>query len=156
MDPHLDFLFDGEEVLYASRLYTNGWDSYLPTENLLYHFYTRKDAPKVWSVAGNKWWVHQGVSNERALKLLLSFQNEPLVPIEDAKGLALQPFTTLPNHRPVEPSGDARVMKEWEKYGMGTRRSLRAFWAYAMVDPVEKSTRLGICDFLVKKQLGEH
>jgi hypothetical protein len=48
MDPDLDFLFTGEEVLYGARLYTRGWDIYSPSEPVLYHFYTREGAPKFW------------------------------------------------------------------------------------------------------------
>jgi hypothetical protein len=48
LDPNLDFLFTGEEILYGARLYTRGWDVYAPHENVVYHFYARKDAPKFW------------------------------------------------------------------------------------------------------------
>ena len=47
-DPALPDLFQGEEILYSARLYTQGWDVHTPTENVVSHHYTRSDAPKVW------------------------------------------------------------------------------------------------------------
>lgn len=41
-DPYLSGLFQGEELLLASRLYTNGYDIYAPNINVLYHHYDRK------------------------------------------------------------------------------------------------------------------
>lgn len=48
LDPELDFLFNGEEILYGARLYTRGWNVYAPHENVVFHYYTREDAPKFW------------------------------------------------------------------------------------------------------------
>lgn len=48
LDPSLDFLFTGEEVLYGARLYTRGWDIYSPSRNVMYHYYQREDSPKFW------------------------------------------------------------------------------------------------------------
>uniref|UniRef100_A0A6C0K1R3 Glycosyltransferase (GlcNAc) n=1 Tax=viral metagenome TaxID=1070528 RepID=A0A6C0K1R3_9ZZZZ len=47
-DPHLPFLFEGEEILYSVRAYTHGWDVYAPNRNIIYHHYTRKSDPKFW------------------------------------------------------------------------------------------------------------
>lgn len=41
--------FMGEELCIAIRAYTRGWKIYAPQEMLVWHFYTRKDRPKVWS-----------------------------------------------------------------------------------------------------------
>jgi hypothetical protein len=48
-DPNLPFLFVGEEILLSARAYTAGYDIYNPSENLVFHFYTREKAPKIWS-----------------------------------------------------------------------------------------------------------
>jgi len=48
-DPNLPFLFVGEEILHSIRFFTNGWDVFTPTENILFHEYTRKDKPKIWT-----------------------------------------------------------------------------------------------------------
>jgi hypothetical protein len=48
-DPHLDYLFMGEEILQSIRFWTNGWDIYTPSENIAYHYYTRDEDPKIWT-----------------------------------------------------------------------------------------------------------
>ena len=47
-DPHLPFLFTGEELLLSTRCFTHGWDVYTPNTNITYHAYTRKGEPKFW------------------------------------------------------------------------------------------------------------
>jgi hypothetical protein len=41
--------FMGEELCFAIRAYTRGWELYAPNEMVIWHFYTRKEMPKVWS-----------------------------------------------------------------------------------------------------------
>ena len=41
--------FMGEELCIALRAYTRGWKIYSPHETLVWHFYTRKDRPKIWN-----------------------------------------------------------------------------------------------------------
>lgn len=68
-DPYLPYLFVGEEILLSARFWTNGWDIYTPSENIAYHYYTRKDEPKIWT--------DQKYSDEEALrkvKLLLGLE----------------------------------------------------------------------------------
>ena len=48
-DPNLPYLFTGEEILHSVRFYTNGWDIYTPTENIVFHEYTRLEKPKIWT-----------------------------------------------------------------------------------------------------------
>lgn len=48
-DPNLDDLFEGEEILFTARAWTNGWDIFTPNVNITYHYYERKDSPKFWS-----------------------------------------------------------------------------------------------------------
>lgn len=47
-DPHLPFLFTGEEILLSIRLFTHGYDVYTPSKNIVYHAYTRSNEPKFW------------------------------------------------------------------------------------------------------------
>ncbi|XXQ35416.1 Glycosyltransferase 2-like domain-containing protein [Plasmodiophora brassicae] len=42
-DPFLPYLFHGEEVLIAARLYTSGYDMYAPAQNVLSHVYGGRD-----------------------------------------------------------------------------------------------------------------
>jgi hypothetical protein len=43
LDPHLDGLFQMEELLWASRLYTHGYDLFSPSHNIVAHAYNRKE-----------------------------------------------------------------------------------------------------------------
>eukprot|EP01133_Synstelium_polycarpum_P003451 gene3451-3924_t len=47
-DPHLYNLFEGEEITFTIRLWTNGFRAYAPTVNINYHFYGRQGEPKFW------------------------------------------------------------------------------------------------------------
>eukprot|EP01119_Soliformovum_irregulare_P002400 TRINITY_DN12658_c0_g1_i1.p1 TRINITY_DN12658_c0_g1~~TRINITY_DN12658_c0_g1_i1.p1 ORF type:complete len:350 (+),score=63.14 TRINITY_DN12658_c0_g1_i1:195-1244(+) len=40
-DPHLPFLFFGEETQMNVRLWTHGWDFFSPGENIIFHLWTR-------------------------------------------------------------------------------------------------------------------
>lgn len=48
-DPDLPYLFVGEEILHSIRFFTNGWDIFTPSENIIFHEYTRSDKPKIWT-----------------------------------------------------------------------------------------------------------
>lgn len=48
-DPHLDYIFVGEEITLSARTWTAGYDIYTPSENLVFHLYTRKDDNKIWT-----------------------------------------------------------------------------------------------------------
>jgi hypothetical protein len=48
-DPDLPYLFTGEEILLSARAYTNGYDIYNPSENIIYHYYIRKKENKIWN-----------------------------------------------------------------------------------------------------------
>lgn len=51
LDPRLNMVFHGEEYLYSTRLYTYGWKFYAPKDNVVYHYYYRRDAPKFYTDA---------------------------------------------------------------------------------------------------------
>jgi hypothetical protein len=48
MDPYLDDVFVGEEILLSARLWTSGYDIYTPNENIAFHKFTRAGEPKFW------------------------------------------------------------------------------------------------------------
>jgi len=45
-DPDISFF--GEELCFAMRAWTRGWDIYSPSENIVNHFYTRGGYSKIW------------------------------------------------------------------------------------------------------------
>jgi hypothetical protein len=40
-DPHLPFLFFGEESSMAVRMWTHGWDFFSPPHHVIYHLWSR-------------------------------------------------------------------------------------------------------------------
>ncbi|KAL0485631.1 [Skp1-protein]-hydroxyproline N-acetylglucosaminyltransferase [Acrasis kona] len=48
LDPNLPHLFHGEELLFSVRMAAHGYRFYSPSENVCFHFYTRKGFPKFW------------------------------------------------------------------------------------------------------------
>lgn len=68
MDPTLDFVFVGEEILHAARLFTSGYDIYTPTRNVVTHFYGRENRPKFWNDHDMR--ATQEESNSRVRRLL--------------------------------------------------------------------------------------
>lgn len=61
--------FMGEELCFAARAYTRGWDIYAPNEMLLWHFYNRKGYAKVWNqrddiVRKQKWKEMEKISRD--------------------------------------------------------------------------------------------
>ena len=68
-DPSLDFLFNGEEILYSARAWTSGYDFFAPLRNYCMHFYTRAGKPKFWEdITGYS--DRQKASQARVVRLL--------------------------------------------------------------------------------------
>ena len=44
-DPYLDYIFFGEEISMAARLFTSGWDCFNPTKVICYHLQSRSHRP---------------------------------------------------------------------------------------------------------------
>lgn len=44
-DPHLPFLFFGEESIMSVRLFTHGWDLFCPGRTIIYHLWERIHRP---------------------------------------------------------------------------------------------------------------
>lgn len=114
-DPYLPFLFQGEEILHSARLWTNGWDFFQPTKNLIVHFYGNEDTDKkaFWK-EHVKWHEDERESLKRA-KYILGLEND----------LELAPdfFKIELNH-----------------YGLGKSRSITDYFAFSGIDPTTMST----------------
>lgn len=100
-DPNLPHLFQGEELLYSARLWTSGYDFFTPTENLVFHHYYRKQAPKFWE--------DLNYSSE---------QQQTLAKVLKVLGGKLPGYS----------------------HGMGSQRTLAAYWEYAGIDWKTKIT----------------
>ena len=122
-DPHLDYLFWGEELLYAARLWTSGYDLFSPTVAICSHSYGREQAPNVFedrNNRGDEWAVTQERTHEK-LRYLLGW-----------------PFRN-PDTQVTDAMRRAR-----RTHGMGQRRALHEYMAAAGID-VEQQTVGSTC-----------
>ena len=118
-DPHLPFMWDGEEFLYNARLWTWGYDMYSPSENILFHHYYRDSQPRVW---GEPKWARGGASKQqdasyRRLQYILKATKR------DSKERMVPEDTT-----------EEAVTIDLPRYGLGPVRTLDQFWKYARAD----------------------
>lgn len=75
-DPDLPHLFQGEEILHSARLWTSGYDFFTPLENIVYHFYGRKDQPKFWQDV--KGFADEQAATLRKVRRLLGLEQPPM------------------------------------------------------------------------------
>jgi len=102
-DPNLDYLFVGEEILHSIRFYTNGWDIYTPTENIIFHEYERKDKPKIWT--DNPYYSDLPAFNKVKYYIGLVDENE-------------------------KNNLDKNISNNLDKYGLGTVRTLQDYYKF--------------------------
>ena len=102
-DPHL--YFQGEEISMAVRLWTHGWDLFVPNDCLLYHDYTegRRDK-RHWS--DNRDWHALSVKAAKRVMHMLG----------------------------TEESDDPDITAELDRYGLGTARTLAEYQRFAGID----------------------
>lgn len=67
-DPQLYFY--GEEISFAIRAWTKGWDIYHPNKPVLHHYYERAEAIKHWQDHPNLYSCLQSIASERLQQLL--------------------------------------------------------------------------------------
>lgn len=70
-DPEISFF--GEEICFAMRAWTRGWDIYSPSIPLAYHFYRRNGHKKIWSdevKRVNNWEQIQEISKKKQENVL--------------------------------------------------------------------------------------
>ncbi|SYZ62403.1 Glycosyltransferase_(GlcNAc) (plasmid) [Leishmania braziliensis MHOM/BR/75/M2904] len=117
-DPHLSYIFDGEEVLYSMRLWTHGYNLYSPPRGVCFHIYGRQEAPKVWSESA-LWYNLQNRVRSRIqfyVQAHLLHAEKVLVPANSTN-----PFVVMDSSR----------------YGMGKQRTVAQWYDYAGIDPVK-------------------
>lgn len=108
-DPHLNFLFFGEELLYSARLWTHGFNIYNPTKIFISHHYERP-GPKFWD--DNK--EFEGC-RQRAIARVKYL-------------LGLGEFNEI----------EEDFAEETDKFSVGTIRSLEEYWKFMNVDFKQK------------------
>ncbi len=102
--------FQGEEITLAVRLYTQGWDIFSLSDVLAYHDYNnRPDRPKHWS--DRRDWAALNQRSMRRIRHLLG----------------------------MEQSDDPEVLREIDRYGLGTARSLARYQALTGINFKERT-----------------
>ena len=70
-DPEISFF--GEEICFAMRSWTRGWDIYSPSKNIVYHFYSRGGYNKIWkdrNLRGISWKELEEISYSKQKRIL--------------------------------------------------------------------------------------
>jgi hypothetical protein len=65
--------FFGEEICFAMRSWTRGWDIYSPSKNIVYHFYSRGGYSKIWkdrNLRGISWKELEEISYNKQKRIL--------------------------------------------------------------------------------------
>lgn len=74
-DPDIAFL--GEELCFATRAWTRGWDIYSPKKIILYHYYVRPNYSKVWldsTIRKMSWKELESISKEKQISVLCGIE----------------------------------------------------------------------------------
>lgn len=98
-DPHTPYLFHGEEYSRAARLWTSGYDFYVPSEDVVYHWYEKRNV--VWERDwGSRWYIMQ--SSKRRIRYNLGLP----VSKDDFDHTDLDKYTL----------GTKRTFEQWKKF----------------------------------------
>lgn len=74
-DPEISFF--GEEICFAMRAWTRGWDIYSPSKIIAYHFYFRGDYKKIWKDANIRkisWLEVEKISKDKQKRVLCGIE----------------------------------------------------------------------------------
>jgi hypothetical protein len=102
-DPYCDYVFFGEEVLMAVRLWTSGYDFYHPTTMYCYHMWER-NRPTFWQQFSDK---ANTIHRERQQK-----ETEGYERIKKILNLSPEPVTILPPYG----LGQHRTLDQYEQF----------------------------------------
>eukprot|EP01062_Namystynia_karyoxenos_P034506 TRINITY_DN25299_c0_g1_i1.p1 TRINITY_DN25299_c0_g1~~TRINITY_DN25299_c0_g1_i1.p1 ORF type:complete len:506 (+),score=96.67 TRINITY_DN25299_c0_g1_i1:89-1519(+) len=121
-DPHLPFLFHGEEILLTVRLWTSGYDFFSPGENVLFHHYYRQGHPRMEALPG--YLQHSRVTVKRVQYILRipSRTNPGELAVSEAEAAATEGISI-----------------DLPRYGLGSKRPLARYWRFARMDPVTRT-----------------
>ena len=84
-DPRISFM--GEELCFAIRAYTRGWEIYAPNKMLAWHFYKRADRPKIWNdkKTGKVTWNDIENESQKVQMRVLTGKEEGIFGVGDRK-----------------------------------------------------------------------
>ena len=123
-DPFLPFLFMGEEIALSVRFYTNGFDIYGPSADVLRHEYVRKEAPKFWETVGH---VYSRGNIHNELTDLIVQRVQYLVKFPEADS----PSKISPKS----------LLTRMDRFGLGNKRPIEQFLKISGMDLEAKKQR---------------
>ena len=115
-DPNLPYLFVGEEIGHSIRAWTHGWDIFTPTENIVFHEYTRATKPKIWT-------DNPSYSDMPAFDKVKYY------------------IGLIDNDSKLTPAMKVNL----DKYGLGKERTLKQYYDYAKIDVKKKTVSSNFC-----------
>eukprot|EP01084_Bolivina_argentea_P300685 518554_1 len=113
-DPYLPYLFDGEEISMGIRMWTNGYDLYVPDRDIVYHIYSMKLRK------GEKRHLFWELSPKEKYKKYAEFRILYLLKLFEK----FKPNLTKYN---ID-------LREMEKYNLGMERDINDFWKWIGMD----------------------
>lgn len=100
--------FFGEEICFAIRAWTRGWDIYSPSKTIVYHFYSRANYSKIWkdrNLRRMSWKEIESFSKEKQKRVLCGIEQgifglgteRPINRYESIVGLSFKKIYGLTN-----------------------------------------------------------
>ena len=135
-DPYLPYLFDGEEILMTTRLFTNGYDLFMPDRDIIFHIYEEhRKRPLFWH---DDWNRDKQKFEKKAQNRLLYILNL----------LKKYKPSIISNQITFNMSVDIREIK---KYSLGNQRDINDYWKWIKMDFDKKES----ADFCTDIQKGK-
>ncbi|KAL6068253.1 Glucose N-acetyltransferase 1 [Balamuthia mandrillaris] len=149
-DPHLPFVFFGEESSMSVRLWTHGWDFFAPGEHVLFHLWSRHYRPTFWELPQKS---ELRARSQRRIRHLLGMTAPRQTKKEEGEERGKEPKRN--EQEQVEATTEHEEedhLVELNKYGLGhyQERDLEAFQRHTGVNfregRVEERARWGGLD----------
>ena len=149
-DPHLPFLFFGEEISVALRMWTRGWDLFAPDEHVVFHLWARSHRSTFWEVDGGA--ALKRAAQARVRRLLTAQPLEPGGAERGTQGghgaVGVEESTAAGGGQGVAATPAGAIGGEWDAddvlagapgvadpiWGAGSVRSLRMYERFSGVD----------------------
>ena len=113
-DPYLPFLFDGEETLMTVRLFTFGYDLYIPDRDIIYHIYEE--------------------SHPRPLFWKDNFNSDKRKQEKRAQKRVLYVLQLLNKYYPNINVNTSVDLRDIDTYNIGNERDINDFWNFIDYD----------------------
>ena len=89
-DPHLDFVFNGEELLHYARFFTHDIPTLAPDRCAIAHDYGEPvDRPRIWNDQQSRWGAGESTGQNRLNAILDGEEEAPGYRLAEEKGYAL-------------------------------------------------------------------